>query len=244
VVLLPVIGVTLFALRPALRGLAGGERFSHGKPARYWVEAIERPAGPEMERQAIEALQDLGEEAVPGLLNVLKSADPQARIRAIKALQALGKRARAAEPALREALRDRATSAPAVRALCRVGPRASTIEAIVQAGWGPAPRVGSGPIVAVRWDGADGSEEVRRAFAEAVRPLVAECTPALSEALRSGDVRVRRVVSACLEQNAIFIKKPSERLLSALILAAGDPDRRVRENATEVLRFLRGGIGG
>src|SRR5262249_27067145 len=153
-------------------------------------------------------------------------------VRAIRVLEALGKRAKAAEPALLEALQDRATSGPAVRALCSLGPRASTLEAIIQAGWGKLqPGHGQDVLVVAYHAGEGRSRPIRRAFRDAVRPLVAECDPAILKALGSEDARVRRVVSASLEENVILIKKPSKRLLGALKQAIEDPDGRVRAKA-------------
>jgi HEAT repeat protein len=238
-VLLAASGLGLVAAWPALVGLLAGEKFSRGKPGSYWLRSLHRAATPEAERRAAEALRPLGETAVPGLVGLLVDNDPQVRVRAARALELLGKQAKAAEPALLRALADGEAGGSAVRALCALGPEPNTVEAIVRAGWPPVPQVHFTRVSAAEHQGArKRAEAIRRAFAEAIRPLVAASDPAVVLTLRSADARVRQVVSACVEENAIFIKGPPERLLAALKQAAEDADGRVRANARAALRFL------
>lgn len=92
---------------------------------------------PEARGKASLAIVRLGEPAVPGLIEMLKSEDPQHRVTAASTLFGMGPKARAAVPALAEALSNDPSSdmrVSAAMALESIGPDAApAVPALVRA---------------------------------------------------------------------------------------------------------------
>jgi HEAT repeat protein len=113
-------------------GVARHEAFYDGKPTSYWVRAFKREP---FLGQVLSAgdtgkiLREGGPAAVPVLCEMVKNPDPDLRSDALFALAAMGPEARAAQPALGEAVSNETQSARFVlasRTLGKLNPAAAT----------------------------------------------------------------------------------------------------------------------
>jgi HEAT repeat protein len=115
--------------------LSACRRSPQGSDANALVAQL-KSADPEARGKASLAIIRLGEPAVPGLVEMLKSEDTQQRVTAASTLFGMGTKAKAAVPALAEALSDPSTDlrVSAAMALESIGPDAApAVPALVNA---------------------------------------------------------------------------------------------------------------
>jgi HEAT repeat protein len=110
--------------RDAVQGAVTGERYSNGRPLRAWIDAL-ADGDPELRREAIENLGDMGPEAsraIPALTRVAQKDLISVRSWAIyKGLGGIGP---AALSALATLVKDRSVRSVAVVTIGNMGPRA------------------------------------------------------------------------------------------------------------------------
>src|SRR5260370_15316566 len=96
----------LLSLAVFLVGCGRKEPLHQGKPASYWIEALQ-DSDAQVRRKAAGALADLkAPDAVPQLITALKDRDGGVRSRAAEALWSIGPEAGTAVPDLTLALKD------------------------------------------------------------------------------------------------------------------------------------------
>jgi hypothetical protein len=241
--------------------VAGGERLSHWKREARLVSFMTfwNSSKDERRQEAFRRLGEIGEPAVPALMELLQTPNASVSGDAFNTLANLGPRAASATPQLVEMLRSNKPDLH-VRAawiLGRIGPAAE-------------PAV---PNLAPLLNGHDVA--LRQAAAQALAQIGGSGRVALDRASQSSDARLReaslrgaaaqsldaatrrvRIAAALADGDTAVRMRGVELLLSAprdeldalaasLIAALNDRDRRVRERAHTVLdMFLQRGNGG
>jgi HEAT repeat protein len=203
---------------------------------------------------AADALVKIGPEAVPVLLNAFKSKRPLARAHAADALARIGPRARAAVPALTEALKDPDTCTEATVALGHLGAAArEAVPALRRVLKVPEGRNRVAAAVALwRIEGRgetafpilkaalkDTDEFVRGGAAEAVAEVGPGATwgvPALIEALKDPNPYVRDCAAL-----ALYRLGPSAKAaVPALLRRLSEPDKPGVKRSGAVEEALKG----
>jgi HEAT repeat protein len=166
--------------------------------------------------EAAHALGNIGKDAVPALLPLLKGRDTELRKWAAVALSDIGPEAKETIPALIECLEDQDQSLRgwAAAALGRMAPESkAAIPALIKL-------LDKDDLGFTRGRGGSTTIEALSRFRE-------QAVPALSEALKDPSEKIRAGAAGCLA----IIGKPAKGAIPALILALGDKHQLVRENA-------------
>jgi HEAT repeat protein len=218
------------------------------------LTAAVRDSSPDVRAAAAAALGELGAqsgEAVAALAKAAQDADLRVRWAAVDALGRLGPAAQPAVPALRAALRDEHPSLRAVagQALGEIGPGArDAMPALAeglrdgepqvrrQAAWSLAKLGGPGTpqarkVVRILTDGLTDPWEWGATLAVLVQ-LRADSVPALIDALKRGDVQVRKAAVNLFLQLSPDEYRPA---VPALVDALKDSDGYVRFRAAVAL---------
>ncbi|MHC4819448.1 MAG: HEAT repeat domain-containing protein [Planctomycetota bacterium] len=185
-----------------------------GRTAHEWMDELEEGSEAELAR-----LEEI--EAVPILMEIVRSKRVKARLMAIQVLAQLGPDAKEAVPALIEALdaQEPAVRAFAALALGRIGkPAADAVVRLEQALRDPHARVRVASALAA-W-GITGDLETARAV--------------LWQALTSNDPRVRTMAAEAFGELG-------EAGIDLMILALADLDEQVRAAAAETLGRIGAG---
>jgi HEAT repeat protein len=119
------VGSTLLLIAGWVHESAAQERGSGAKTATEWVKLL-NDKDEDTVLIAATALMEMGEKAVPALIDTLKNAKGEARINAVHVLRLMGEKSKAAVPTLMDVLQDKDDDirAQALWALSAIGPEA------------------------------------------------------------------------------------------------------------------------
>jgi HEAT repeat protein len=225
------------------------ERFAQGWPASHWIENLLDHPDKDVQRQAADALVEIGPSVVPDVVAGIKSRkDPLPR-------PAVDVFVRIGEPAVRPLTAelpsdDEIFRRKAMRILLRMGPAAREALPVLIEGLSHTDaryrqgsarilaRIGPDARIAVEALGkalADGDEGVRKEAAAALgsigRPDAVRVLPQLIKRLRDSNAQVRRQVA-----QAIGVLGPEAHpAVNSLQTALGDEDALVRKYAARAL---------
>jgi len=166
--------------------------------------------------EAAHALGNIGKDAVPALLPLLKGKDTELRKWAAVSLSDIGPDAKETIPALIECLQDEDQSLAgwAASALGRMAPESkAAIPALIKL-------LDKDNLGSTRSRGVSTTIDALTRFGQ-------QAVPALTEALKDPSERIRAGAAGCLA----LIGKPAKGAIPALVLALRDEHPLVRENA-------------
>ena len=219
--------VMVLGCRPQPRPLENWEKREHtytDKTPEEWIKIL-RHRSPQARRKAVDALIQYGPQTVPALIKVLQDKKlGGSRLSAARALGGIGPDAKAAVPALIDAMResDWKDRDGAAEALGDIAQRLhKTIPALVEA------------------MGRDDDERVRGMAARALGRIRTDNTRAISAlaaALEDPDVNVRAEAAEALQH----IGPKAKTAVPALEKAARAEDFIVSQAAGEALKAVRG----
>jgi HEAT repeat protein len=180
-----------------------------------------------------QAMERFGKDAVPGLLDALRTADERGRVDAARILGQIGPEAKEAVAELAEVLKakDGRLRGTAAEALGRIGPDAERAVPDLIGLFGDRFDLHVDPM----WAGlhpADRAKTVHDQAVQAIGRIGREAVPALIEGLRHEKEQVRRGAAEALGR----MGPDARSAVAALLRLSRDENEQVRTSALEALR--------